>query len=323
LLFSAYILIARRFELAWLTLAENDGVDHSQNKLLVKDAAVTLSQQHGYVFLLFFNSGYVVMVKSWVCNVRLVDYDVLERTLFVASDETAAIELSHFAPELNLVTCPENTESSSSALEYGTYTYFALTLQRLYLEDFLLKSGANIFVIEADASWFARITEHMDELINDNAIVSADDRGSRKPLISAGFMYLHYSTYDFFHRFVEKYARNLAKYRTEATRIDKKDPGEQHLLTSLLRKSWTRTVVWLDECLFARGEWYLSEEYRRRCPRPIVVQNNYVSGINNKLIRARQWGHWFLDNEGKCITKMPPVNSYNCTTCQNDQSEKV
>jgi hypothetical protein len=258
------------------------------------------------------------MVKSWVCNIRLVDEGVLERTLFVASDEAAAIELSRFAPELNLLTVPNTI--SSSALEYGTYAYFALTLQRLYLEDFLLRSGANIFVIEADAIWFARITEHVNGLISaGSAIVSADDRGSEKPLISAGFMYLHTSTHNFFHRFVEVYARNLAEYRTETTWIDKKDPGEQHLLTRMLRKSWTNTVVWLDDCLFVRGEWYSSEKYRRRCPHPLVLQNNYISGNNNKVLRAQQWGHWFLSNEGKCIKKMPPVDPHDCATCQYDK----
>jgi hypothetical protein len=257
-------------------------------------------------------------VKSWICNVRLVDEGVLERTLFVASDETAAIELSRFAPDVNLHTSLENT-LFSSALEYGTYAYFALTLQRLYLVNFLLRHGANIFVIEADAIWFALISEHVNELINaGSAIVSVDDRGGKKPLISAGFLYLHSSTQDFFHSFVEKYARNLEKYRTETTRIDKKDPGEQHLLTRLLRKSWTHSVDWLDDCRFVRGVWYMSEEYRRRCPNPIVLQNNYISGVNNKVLRAQQWGHWFLSDEGKCITKMPSVDPHNCVTCQND-----
>ena len=84
--------------------------------------------------------------------------------------------------------------------------------------------------------------------------------------------------------------------------------GEQHLMTKMLQQRH-HSVVWLDECHFARGEWYQIEAYRIRCPHPKVIQNNYLVGNAEKVIRAKQWNHWFLDSDGKCLLEIPLVNA--------------
>jgi hypothetical protein len=270
----------------------------------VVDFATKTSDKTGYVFLMFFNSGYMKFVNSWICNMRLVDADVLKQTLFVAADDLAAEALITIEPTSHIFN--QHTDSKG-AVTYGTYPYFELTIDRLRVQNSLLQKGANVFVIEADAIWFSPIAEYV-ESIRDDGIISANDRTVQKPLISAGFSLVSCTQYKFFNRYVSRYASNLKKFENFKGSFDEFDPGEQHLMTKLLLARKRHMVTWLSECHFARGEWYTDEKYRMRCPHPKVIQNNYFRGMENKIERAKEWGHWFLNQDGTCKSHIPVIN---------------
>ena len=255
-----------------------------------------ISRNEGYVYLMFFNAAYVDFVKSWICNVRLFEENTVERTLFVASDQQSAAHLQSLDPAIFVHVSPALHEAQT----YGTYGYFRLTLERLLIQNALLQAGINVFVIEPDAVWLSPVSSYLSNILVQNALVSANDRGPSKPLISAGFLYVKSTERDFFEHYVSRYSLLLSKYKNSKGSIDHVEPGEQHLMTRLLRKSRSNSVFWLDECLFARGEWYSDSSYRDACPHPLVIQNNYIRGIDSKVSRAQQWGHWFLSSDGEC-----------------------
>jgi hypothetical protein len=280
---------------------------------VLKFAKLT-SDDNGYVQLLFFNLGYVELVNSWICNVRLIDTDILRQTLFVAADQEAAAELSETGPWLNIYT---HESDMAASVTYGTYAYFKLTLDRLLIQNTLVQAGANVLVVEADAVWFSPIAEYLSQMVGSNRIISANDRTPENPLISAGFLFFPSKEKKFFQDYVSRYASRLEKFKDFTGRFDDIDAGEQHLMTKLLQRRKI-AVQWLAECHFSRGEWYDDSLFRARCPHPKVIQNNYISGNNEKMRRAKQWGHWFLNEDRTCVSDLPiinPLGDYD-TTCE-------
>ena len=73
----------------------------------------------------------------------------------------------------------------SASQTYGTYEYFKITLDRLWVQNAFLQAGVNVFLIEADAVWFSPLSEYFLPYLRSSAIVSADDRGNGRPLISS------------------------------------------------------------------------------------------------------------------------------------------
>jgi len=284
------------------------GVTRNPSKSLlaisVKTLARSMSAQHGYVNVLFYNSGYLDFVKSWTCNVKLVDSTAFDRTIFIASDQAAADELRIFAPTAHVHSMGS---ASAGSLSYGTYAYFKLTLDRLRVQSEFLQAGANVFLIEADATWLCPISNYMTGMVHKEKLISADDRGPQNPLISAGFLFFPATLHRFFWGYVDKYADILAKYENVEGTFDDKDPGEQHLMTRLIKNA-KLDVIWLDECHFARGEWYSDNDFRTKCPHPKVIQNNYIAGNDKKKERAKQWGHWFLNDDDVCAQQLPVTN---------------
>jgi len=266
--------------------------------------ALDVKGDEKFIYLMFFNSGYFDFVRSWMCNIKLVDSRVLKRTLFVAGDTRASELLLESYPEAKVYT-PENLHYAEGAT-YGTYEYFKLTLDRLTIQSILIQSGINVFVIEADAVWFSAISEYMLEPLETYSIISADDGG--EGLISAGFLYFDQQLSSFFEEYTNQYRDTLETLRqTNVSRIDSVDKGEQHMMTKLLTES-DISVFWLDECHFARGQWYDDPGYRLLCPHPKVIQNNYLAGNEQKIARAKKWGHWFVNNDGTCLSHLPGIN---------------
>ena len=287
-----------------VTILESSGTEDAYiSDELIRDGQL-ISARDGYVFLMFFNSGYLDFMKSWMCNILLVDPKILNQTLFVAANSHARLQLQSLGHGLLVHTLA--IENDGADVSYGTYEYFDLTLQRLQVQNRLLQKGVNVFVIEADAVWFSPFVVDVDSAILKSQIISARDRGGEEHLISAGFLFVPSSRKRFFDMYVRKYASKLSKLSGLEGRIDDIDHGEQHLMTKMLAKS-RQEIIWLDECDFARGEWYTSPSFRMTCAQPRIIQNNYIVGNENKVRRAHTWGHWFVDERGSCRGKIPPV----------------
>ena len=258
--------------------------------------ARAVSAVQGYVNLLFFNAAYLPFCQSWICNVRCMQLtEVINMTLFVAMDELAAATLQRFQPNVNVYLW-RRAIASNASLRYGTFEYFELTSQRLELQNALIQAKISVLMLEADATVFSRTAfDRLPSIFSSVDIVSADDRGDG--LISAGFLLCksNLRVRRFFQAYTALYTQKLSELSSKDHRFTYKyDYGEQHLMTRMLQESHLK-VHWLPECEFTRGEWYSSEELRRRCPAPALLQNNYLVGNTEKIHRVKRWKHWFVD----------------------------
>lgn len=270
---------------------------------IISAEAKALGKRYTIVFLLFLNEGFLEMTKNFVCNLKVADSksaQVLQRIIFVTTQQTTADKLAKFDPSLNVLS--QRYAGDQGSVSYGSSAYYKLTLERLKLQQDLLVAGINVFIIESDATWFdgESTIKRLEDGFGKYDIVSADDRGNH--LISAGFSGVSASSekaVSFFTQYVDGYTKKMAKIKTnDNTNIG--DQGEQMMMTRLLAKT-KLSIDWLDQCHFMRGQWYSSHGLRDNCPKPWVLQNNWIIGNAAKISRAKKWGYWYLnDDSSRC-----------------------
>ena len=110
---------------------------------------------------------------------------------------------------------------------------------------------------------------------------------------------------EFFDSFVDKYKvllENVLRQKGRQSKTYIGDVGESHTMSAMLKSTDKDVDVrWLDTCHFARGQWYTSVEYRKRCPSPWLLTNNWIIGNAAKIERAKKWNHWFLgEHQNAC-----------------------
>jgi hypothetical protein len=261
-----------------------------------------VSEANGFTFLIFLNAAYMDLTLNWICNVRALG-NVLPNTAFVCGDPDTTKALLEFDPSLHAFT---QAYAQKGSVSYGTYEYFRLTVERLRVQNAMIQQGASIMVVEADAAWLPRAADVQTEicrLLQTHEIVSANDGESSKQ-ISAGFLAIRSTAKmrTFFQRYVDFYEKHLETMNklvvarlgtSKNARIG--NVGEQATMTTML-KSDNVAVKWLSHCAFsASGLWYSKHPYRRKCPNPRVIQNNFIFGNDAKQKRAKRFKHWYLD----------------------------
>jgi hypothetical protein len=281
-------------------------LEYPEPSVAVVSAARAIFAKDGrqFIYISFINSAYVQYTQSWLCNLALLRGDVLNNLLLIVDSETTKQKLSHFLPDAQVQVYAIKLPG---AVSYGYVSYFYLTAVRLHVQNILIQQGISVFVVESDAAWFA---DDVDEILLEHFkkfdVVSQPNYNGKlydthEPQICAGFSgYIakpHIKR--FFNEYVDMYKAELASASLRAKRgyVGDASPGEQVLLSSLTEKS-SIAVGWLHFCDFATGIWYTDNNYRSNC-KPKVIQNNFISGLDAKIARARAFGHWFLE-DGRC-----------------------
>ena len=209
---------------------------NSDRKFTSKDVSTVklISERNGFAYVLFYNYGYLDLVKSFVSNLLVVDPEVLINVIFVAGDRTAANALKAFKEDL--LVYQHDVPEIVQGVSFGSFEYYFITLQRLLLQNSLIQAGANIMVIEADAVWTSpRVTENILEYLTTADIVSADDLADGfNRLISAGFLACKSTeaVRIMFKEYAMTYQEQLMKYEGVQGEISLQ--GEQWMMTRMI-----------------------------------------------------------------------------------------
>mmetsp|Transcript_12710 Transcript_12710/g.37406 ORF Transcript_12710/g.37406 Transcript_12710/m.37406 type:complete len:298 (-) Transcript_12710:742-1635(-) len=137
-------------------------------------SASAMSKTHGHVMLQMFNYGYINMTKSWICNVRKFD-GILERTLFVATDQAGYDAIQSFDPNLNVALEPYE---APAVMTYGQFQYYAYMLFRSNFIVALLDSNISTWLVESDAVWLEDPTTSVLGMKGDTVTMNDDMWGS-------------------------------------------------------------------------------------------------------------------------------------------------
>ena len=266
---------------------------------LVKDGTNTeyiqlgkiMQARYGFVNIQLLNHGYVEMTKSWICNVRSFP-GVLEKTMFITTDQNAYDQLINFDSELNVALELYETPKD---LTYGQYAYYDFMLFRTKLLLQLLKNDIVIWLTESDAVW---LKDPSDVVLNTKGdMVTMSDGPPPQKILQGGFQLLRPTKPT-----VNVWTKLLTMFQNKMSAAKKgkemNDSGsEQLMLNSLIRKEPHLNMQWLDWHLFAPGLYYRD---KNKFPQPMIILNNWIKGNSAKIARSKKWNHWYLNKNGQC-----------------------
>lgn len=224
-----------------------------------------------------------------------------------------------------------------AALDFGRTEYWMLMLERTALLRDVLNAGVGILHFETDQIWFQdpmpwvlKLLSGPDQFGQQGQSLPPVDMvltvNTRKEA-SGNFFYLRPSLPTrhlwtiITTAFQRSYGESLLSYAAKKGKFHYID-NDQSLLTqyALGHNNWynrnfpvARYAV-LDRQRFVDGTWYLDFEDEKGRPvrkrwyytsseslHPIILNNNFMIGVEGKKKRAQRFGHWFLSSEsGKC-----------------------
>ena len=249
-----------------------------------------IQRDMGFVFVQFVNHAYIPLTLNWICHAPL---GVLEQTAFFASDSYTADTLRAYKDRK-----VENVflqAYRSSQLSYGQHDYYSFMLFRLRLVENLLRARISLWLIESDSTWFSNPSSIIAAYKNMD-VIAGQDALLNDSYPEAGNIYLN--------------ASSIATRRMILALIAEQQNSLENLRTGhvgnngnemLMLPKHLKHVKWsfLPKRLFVGGLWYSNAEFRLSVE-PIVIQNNWIVGNKQKIKRAKEWGHWFVDDKLRC-----------------------
>jgi len=269
----------------------------------ILSAAEKIHEENEVVSVQFLNEGYINMTKSWICNVRQLKTSFLQKVLFITTDQASYRALSSFGPDLHIVPVPSYSVNSARQMSYGQLVYYRYMLFRTGAVLSMLENGLTVWITESDAVWFKDPTEEFVNTTGDAVVMS--DNGVKGEIPQGGLLFLRPSppTISIWRTVYKALREILDEFRDVEGTEDIRDGGSEQIIFGEVVKNVSNfTMDWVDTAKFAPGKWYSSLDFRKKCPEPWVILNNWIEGNANKEARAKQWKHWFLNEKGtECL----------------------
>ena len=273
---------------------------------VVNAAKRIFSLTKDWVIVIVFNSAYIPMTKSWLCNTESMKR-IWRQTLFVSSDPGAVYDMLAWNSSLNLVQW-DTANDYSDELKFGQVQYFHLMRDRLSLVLHILEAGVPILLAETDSVWTSDAL-HTVPAGADWDIAAAWDMMQ----YMMGFMFIRPTEASLaaFRTIHDEYESILLQYLDEENDFvidlnDRAFAGDSIMFLNYVRshQGQLKAVV-LDLDMHVGGNWYV-ERSRSKCVTPVTIQNNWLVGNERKVARMREFGQWFLaDDDATCAANSP------------------
>lgn len=268
-------------------------------------------RQGGVISFTMVNKVFLDTAKSWLCNVDVAGFRP-KGLLWAVTDAETKEALQNVA-DTEVVFLDEVKGGKETGHEFGNPGYWKLMLERTELIGEILRQGIAVFAFETDAIWLEDPHPYIEELMRQDADIIGTINTRME--VSGNFFYLRPTLAT--RRLWNEITAEFGKAFNNA-HFEKKTPSswtyienDQSLLTKLVlrnetwRKSYPLSFLTLDMERFTDGRWYTPEKgyyTSKRAREPVVINNNFVIGVEEKTARAKKWGHWFWDEkEQKCL----------------------
>ncbi|XP_077862631.1 uncharacterized protein LOC144344628 [Saccoglossus kowalevskii] len=166
----------------------------------------------------------------------------------------------------------------------------------------LLASNISILITEGDAVWFGNpLHLFREKPIPSDMYVNIANYADESQFCAC-FLYLNATraTQRVWNTLSTRLAKCMSNFKQGQQNIHFRGSEPVMFFNIAIREDPIR-LTYLPRDRFASGQWYHSEDMQQNIS-PVVLQNNYVTGNENKLRRAQKWGHWFLaKNTTQCL----------------------
>jgi len=260
-----------------------------------------------FLVIMMANRDFAPFIQNWLCNTAHMD-GVHQRTLLLFTDDGyTALGGAGFRVATVGNVGANLTLGPGHDIKYGTVGYWRLVQRRVQVVASLVRAGIPFLLCEPDALWVRNPLT--DPVLHSTAeMVYYRDNGE---IPGFGFLRLWPTAMvrSLFSAVEAEFGRQMPGPTTEASAsID--ITSEQNFLHRLLEGQGGRDrALALSNTKYVSGKWYSQGVDGRRSRgasksdgTPYVINQNWIVGNSAKISRAKQWGHWFLQNEeaGTC-----------------------
>ena len=275
------------------------------------DAANAFDEK--FVFIAYGNDAFLPFFNNWICNTAKMK-GVHARTLILATSLSMHKTLSQNRFKVRVSHLNLGRSDFNRNLDYDTYGYWKLVQLRVQALGHILYSGVSMLLFEPDAIWAQNPLEDRELFTPGYDIIGfSDDQGG----MGFGWLLLKSNPKTIFlwKQVLRMTTAEISKFKGLRSNARVHLQGEQKFFNFLIRtrhkyeKLKDLKVKILSKYKYCSGRWYDGGRggnglrYRRQCRKhgtPFVVNNNWIVGNKGKIIRAKRWGHWFLNKDGKC-----------------------
>lgn len=254
-----------------------------------------------YLLLGVINGAYYELTFNWLCNTAEM-LGVHQRTFIVVTDPKAYEKLKLHWPvvKFHLITISDTKDMALSweTSEYRNFLYF-----RSEIMARLTEHSITYCLFETDAIWLRNPTDTLfKNYLIDEADIVVPVKGREQKGLTLAFDPMLVVPTNLTREILRDLADNLARnpHLYDQDRLDE-------VCKSQLRGLVCRTFDWNQ---VADGPWLeLSEAERLERPSvPFIVNNNFLTGIKNKMNRQALNGFWFLGKqEGQLVCRNDTV----------------
>jgi len=277
------------------------------------------------LLITFTNGAQADFVKSFLCNLRqLGGRDFESRLVTVVTDRSTLKSLSSFSESATLVLRPY--QGGEGHLNFGTGRYMDFIEFRTQAILELLQANISLLLVDADHFWARDPLPWLDQQSGQD-IITENAHFSPWESVCGGFLFLNHtlSTLQLWNKVTQqtKFFRSFPETNTineqdVLTRILPEIVRQRRVFGAGKREHLWATaerlypspprIAWIffPSDKFAPGRWYFPEHAKDREKPVWSVHNTWVVGNEVKIARAKQFGHWFLNETSDSCMKPPP-----------------
>ncbi|KAL8601467.1 hypothetical protein ACOMHN_000409 [Nucella lapillus] len=273
------------------------------------EMAKEIHKQHGVVLFTMINDAFFDFAASWCCNTAHFS-GVHQKVVFLTTDVQTGQRLLSLWPNVSVVamTSPQFRGSQ----EYSKAGYVRMMVERTRFIQRLLDVDIRLLLFEVDCVWLSDPLPLLFARQSEGDILAT--RVSDKNKTAGGFLILNptVATVLFWRQLTHMMDELFNKLKTQTSSATVSEMlNDQEFFSSLARRRYVGIrIVYLPSDTFPDGKWYSLSAHRRQNSHPVIINNNWVVGIDNKRQRAKSFGHWFWnDLEKKCTSNLPSVHN--------------
>ena len=244
------------------------------------------------------NDAFLPFTLSWLCNTR--DMGIHSQVLFITGDSESTQRIKGSWPEVGAVQIDGVHPGDQ---EYSRVGYVELMVRRSEILLQILEKNIPIFLFEVDCLWISNPLSNLMSYRNVDIVVNAVSQ--RTNVIAGGFLYLHptEASKNLWRALTVQLNKLGMKIRNSPknAKVSESDNDQVYLSNLVFSNYGGLRYKVLSNDDYADGNWYkLSKERRMTLRKPYLINNNWVVGNAAKNKRAKEWGHWFLTENGEC-----------------------
>lgn len=276
------------------------------------DSLVDFAQGSEFLTLGLYNGYFSGWVKNFLCNVKLLEARP-EKLMFVTNDWKAHSKMVKEGIPSTLMKF-QGAESARGTT-FSTPGYIEFMLNRARLVMMLLRRGVTTLLFDPDQTWLEDPMPYLRQKLQEGGVDLIGSVTTQEELAGNFLLFCPtectVSMYSdllkhFESVFEEKDIGNVNRTADKVTLSN-----DQTLITSFALRQNRCNLALLDRELFCDGRWYKGA-YSDIDPsvRPVIVNNNFVEGNDEKLHRAAGFGHLFHNTRTNTCEQPQKLRAY-------------